>query len=175
MQNQNKRKDNSEHTFTKWAPDLPVRDIDSLTSTERFIFLHAVVNSARTFLSTEGGLKRTDDDFVQCLLQAVNTREENGWKMLAQRLQNAREQGLYFGDIMEMMCKQMNIEKTKDKVFRTVFNNDVPPNQTPQKHILNVDKHFLSLRIPERELEAVENTIGGMEKHHAPIYITLHE
>ena len=75
MQNQNKRKDNSEHTFTKWAPDLPVRDIDSLTSTERFIFLHAVVNSARTFLSTEGGLKRTEGNFVQLLLQAVNTRE----------------------------------------------------------------------------------------------------
>ena len=175
MQNQNKRKDTSEHTFMKWAPDLPIGDIDSLTSTERFVFLHAVVNSAMTFLSTEGGLKRTEDDFVHLLLQAVNTREENGWKMLAQRLQNAREQGLYFGDIMEMMCKQMNIEKTKDKVFRTVFNNDVPPNQTPQQHILNMHKNFLSLRVPERELEAVENTIGGMEKHHAPIYITLHE
>ena len=107
--------------------------------------------------------------------QSIHAKKMVGINMLAQCLQNAREQGLYFGDIMEMMCKQMNIEKTKDKVFRTVFNNDVPPNQTPQKHILNVDKHFLSLRIPERELEAVENTIGGMEKHHAPIYITLHE
>ena len=121
IQSQNKRKDTFENTFTKWAPDVPAGDVDSLTSTERYVFLHAIVSSAMTFLSTEGGIKRTEDNFVQLLLQAVNTREENGWKMLAQRLHNAREQELYFGDIMEMMCKQMNIEKTKDKVFRTVF------------------------------------------------------
>ena len=36
-------------------------------------------------------------------------------------------------------------------------------------------KCFLSLCIPERELEAVENTIGGMEKDHTPTYITLQE
>ena len=50
--------------------------------------------------------------------------------MLAQRLHNALEQGLFFGDIMGMMCKQMHIAKLKTKssaqfltmmLFRTVL------------------------------------------------------
>ena len=45
--------------------------------------------------------------------------------MRAQGLYNAREQGLYFGNNMEMMRKQMNIEKTKDKVFHTLFHTIV--------------------------------------------------
>ena len=60
----------------KCAPDLPARDVDSLTSMERFVFLHTIVNSAMTFLSTEG-VKRKEDNFVQLLLQAQREWVEN--------------------------------------------------------------------------------------------------
>ena len=82
-----------------------------------FVFLHTVVNTAIAFLSTEGGVKGIEDDFVQFFFQAVSSRHEHGWKMLAQYLHNVREQGLCFGEIIEMMCEQMNIEKTKENVF----------------------------------------------------------
>ena len=36
-------------------------------------------------------------------------------------------------------------------------------------------KYFLRLRIPKREMEAVENTIREMEQDHTPIYVTLRE
>ena len=36
-------------------------------------------------------------------------------------------------------------------------------------------KCFLSLAIPKREMEAIENIIEGMKKDHNPIYATLKE
>ena len=96
------------------------------SSTDRFLFLHGMVNSAMAFLDIASGIRRAEDDFVEVFLQTISTRHEHGCKILALRQHNALEQGLYFGDIMEMMCNEMNIEKTKDKAFCTLFNTDVP-------------------------------------------------
>ena len=78
--------------------------------------------------------------------------------MLAQHQHNVCpwEQGQYFRDIMEMLCKQMNTEKTKDKVFAPCLANTDVPKPNPQEYILNMHKCFLSKCIPDKELEAVE-------------------
>ena len=114
MQGQNKQKDTADSTLIKCALDHPSNDIGALTSMDNFVFLCAVLNSTMAFLSTKG-VKRTEDNFVELFFHAVSTRHKHGWKVLAQCLHNSREQGLYFGDIKEMMCEQMSKEKTKDK------------------------------------------------------------
>ena len=80
MQGQNKRKDTTDNTFMKCASNLPSNDIGTLTSTERFVFLHAVViiNSAMAFLRTERGVKRTKDDFFQLLFHAISSLHKYG-------------------------------------------------------------------------------------------------
>ena len=55
MQSQKKRNDTTDNTSMKGAADLLSTDIDTLSSTDRFVFLHVGVNSALAFLSTEGG------------------------------------------------------------------------------------------------------------------------
>ena len=73
----------------KWAPDLPAADVDSLTSMERFVFLHAIVNSAITFLSTEGGDQTNGGRFCPAASSrdTLAAREwvENACSVLTQR------------------------------------------------------------------------------------------
>ena len=44
-------------------------------------------------------------------------------------------------------------------------------DQTPLEHILTKHKHFIKLRVPEKELQAVELTIDGMEVNANAIYL----
>ena len=46
-------------------------------------------------------------------------------------------------------------------------------DQTPVENILSKHKHFIKLRVPEKELQAVELTIDGMEVNANAIYLVL--
>ena len=61
------------------------------------------------------------------------------------------------------------IDKMGDKAFRALFTN-MRGDQTPLEHILTKHKHFIRLRVPEKELQAVELTIDGMEVNANTIY-----
>jgi len=102
----------------------------------------------------------------------LKQRTEQGWCALKMRLENAMEKGLYLADIIEYLCKHYEIDKTGDKAFRALF-TDMDGDQTPLEHILTKHKHFIKLRVPEKELQAVELTIDGMEVNANAIYLVL--
>jgi len=79
------------------------------------------------------------------------------------------EKGLYLADIIEYLCKHYEIDKTGDKAFRAHFTG-MHGDQTPLEHILTKHKHFIKLRVPEKELQALEPTIDGMEVNANAVY-----
>ena len=62
--------------------------------------------------------------------------------------------------------------KLTKRAFRALF-TDMDGDQTPLEHILTKHKHFIRLRAPEKELQAVELTIDGMEVNANAIYLVL--
>ena len=101
-----------------YAPEIPPNDIDTFTSLEKFMFMHNLVASATTFLTTDNGKKVNEIDLLDLFIEKLKQRTEQGWCTLKMRLENAMEKGLYLADIIEYLCKHYEIDKTGNKAFR---------------------------------------------------------
>ena len=121
-----------------------------MTIAERFIFLHVVVNSAMTFFSSKGGVKRSVEDFVQLLVQGfICSKNKNERCMLNNYTVHASRAYIWGHHGNDMQTDQHRKNK------RQSFPHDVPEPAHP-----------------ERELGAEDNTIGGKNTTPNIHYIT---
>ena len=174
----NKRKPLETSFRRKFWPHIPDNDFCQLHNFDLYVVAKSIVKNCLMFMECNAGVRLVEEDYIDIVLESLGAAKHTSWKEIHQIVESSKQQNECFADLIEHICKYFGISQSKNDILEqyivtTRISVQKRHPTHPLHYLVEMEKKFFELEIPDLKDQALRAAINGTEIYNQAIRIHL--